>query len=132
MKRELIEDDAKAKEIADEYGCAESMIAQSEKQLPESIASGTGVVIAAKRSKPIPSDSIRGPFEFVFITYMAGFVEGENGWGVVRWYDVAWDDLPQLVFEMNHVEKELLPKAVRTESATKKMEEYRKFGGNPS
>ena len=126
MKRELIEDDAAARKIADEYGAAEGMIAQSEKQLPESIASGTGVVIAAKRSKPIPSDSIRGPFEFVFICYFAGFIEGENGWSAIRWYDVGWEDLPQLVHEMNRAEKELLPKAVGAESATKKMEEYRK------
>ena len=132
MKRELIGDDAAARKIADEYGCAESMIAQSEKQLPESIASGTGVVIAAKRSKPVPADGIKGPFEFAFICYFAGFIEGENGWSVVRWYDVGWEDMPQLVHEMTRAEKELLPKAVGTESATKKMEEYRKFGGNPS
>jgi hypothetical protein len=132
MKRELIEDDEKAKAIADDYGCAESMIAQAEKQLPESIASGTGVVIAAKRSKPVPADGIKGPFEFVFICYFAGFIEGENGWSVVRWYDVGWEDMPQFVYEMNLTEKELLPKAVGTESAAKKMEEYRKFGGNPS
>jgi len=132
MKRELIEDDAKAKEIADKYDASEGMLAEAEKKLPESLAAGTGIVICAKRSFPVPATGIIGPFEFVCIFYFAGFIEGENGWSVVRWYDVGWEDMPQLVYEMNRADKELLPKAVGAESATKKMEEYRKFGGNPS
>ena len=132
MKRELIEDDDKAKAIADKFGASEGMIAAAEKQLPESTAAGTGVVIVAKRAVPIEATGIGGPFEFVSIFYFAGFIEGENGWSVIRWYDVGWEDMPQLVHEMNLAEKELLPKAVGAESATKKMEEYRKFGGNPS
>jgi len=130
MKRELITDDVAAKAIADRHGATESMVAAAEKQLPECLVAGTGVVIGAKRAEAV--NNMAGPFEFFFITYMAGFVEGENGWGVVRWYDVAWEDLPQLVYEMNLVEKELLPKGVSSESETKKMEEYRKHGGNPS
>jgi len=132
MKREYIEDDVRAKAIADRFGASEGMMAMAEKQLPESLAAGTGVVIGAKRATPLEAAGIGGPFEFFFITYMAGFIEGENGWAVVRWYDVGLEDMPQLVAEMNQVEKELLPKAVGSESATKKMEEYRKFGGNPS
>lgn len=125
MKKELISEDAKAKAIADRFGASEGMIAAAEKQLPESLAAGTGVVIGAKRAT-FETTGISGPFEFFFITYMVGFIEGENGWSVVRWYDVGWEDLPQIVFEMNHVEKELLPQAVGSESATKKLEEYRK------
>jgi hypothetical protein len=132
MKKEFIKDDVAAKAIADRYEASEGMLAAAEKQLPESLAAGTGVVIGAKRATPLEAVGIAGPFEFFFITYMAGFVEGENGWSVVRWYDVGWEDMPQLVADMNRVEKELLPLAVGSESATKKMEEYRKFGGNPS
>jgi len=132
MKREIIEDDERARAIADSHKASAGMIAAAEKQLPESTAAGTSIVIVAKRAVPVEATGIGGPFEFVCIFYFAGFIEGENGWSAVRWYDVAWEDMPQLVHEMNLAEKELLPKAVGTESATKKMEEYRKFGGNPS
>jgi len=132
MKRQLIDNDTEARKIADSHRASEGMIAAAEKQLPESLAAGTGVVIVAKRAVPIEATGIGGPFEFVSIFYFAGFIEGENGWTVIRWYDVGWEDMPQLVEEMTRAEKELLPQAVGTESATKKMEEYRKFGGNPS
>ncbi len=124
MKRELIEDDAKAKWIADAYEVSESMLAEASKRLPESIAAKVGICISAKRAAPV--DSPAGPFEFVLISYMAGFVEGENGWAVIRWYDVKWEDMPQFAEEILRIEQELLPQALSAESATKKIENYRK------
>lgn len=128
MIKTLIEDDAEAKAIADAYGASESMLAESERRLPDSIAAGTGLVIGAKRAAPV--EDINGPFEFVFITYMAGFIEGENGWSVVRWYNVSWDDLPQVMYEIDLVEKELLPKALGADTATPKLEAYKKAKDN--
>ncbi len=124
MKKELIEDDAEAKAIADKYEVTASMMAASDKQLPESRAANTGVVIVLKRAAPV--DNMKGPFEFVFISYFAGFIEGENGWSVVRWSEVTWEELPQFAWELKRVEEELLPKAVGSDSATRRLEEYRK------
>jgi hypothetical protein len=124
MKRTLIEDDAEAKAIAEKYGCAESMMAEAERRMPEALAAQVGIVISAKRSAEVAS--INGPFEFVLITYMAGFIEGENGWSVFRWSDVSWDELPFFVEEIERVEKELLPQAVGQASAMQKLEAHRK------
>jgi hypothetical protein len=123
MIKKLIDDDAEAKAIAQKYGCVESMIAEAEAKLPECLAAQVGVVICAKRSAPV--DTIAGPFEFVFITYFAGFLEGKNGWGVFRWSDVHWDDLPQVCEEIETVEKQLLPQAVGEPAAQKKLEAHR-------
>ena len=124
MTRTLIEDDDQAKAIAEQYDCANSMMAEAEAQLPEALAAQIGIVICAKRAAPVATPA--GPFEFVFITYMAGFIEGENGWSVIRWSDVTWDELPFFVEEIERVEKELLPRAVGQATATEKLEAHRK------
>lgn len=125
MIKKLIEDDVEARAIADAYGVSEGMIAQGAAQLPESIATGTAVSILAKRAAPV--EDIKGPFEFVVIVYFVGFDEGENGWSVVRWSDVSWEELPQVAIEMLKVEQELLPLAVDPDFKAKaKIEEYRK------
>ncbi len=127
MIKKLIEDDEEAKRIADVYGVSESMMAEMERRLPDSIAAGTGLVVAAKRAKDIENlGAMTGPFEFVFITYMAGFIEGGNGWSVMRWSDVSWDELPTVVLELEWVEKQALPHAVNADTATVKFEAYKK------
>ena len=126
MKKQLIENDSDARRIADAYGCAESMMAYAEAKLPEALAAGIGIVICAKRAAPVATPI--GPFEFVFIAYMAGFVEGENGWSVFRWSDVAWDELPLVAEELELVEKSILPQAVGQASATARLEAHRKAG----
>src|SRR5258708_25773052 len=124
MKRELIEDDAAAKTVAEKYDCAQSMMAEAEAKLPEALAAQVGIVICAKRAAPVAT--ITGPFEFVFITLMAGFIEGENGWIVFRWSDVSWDELPFVCEQMELMEKQLLPHAVGQASATEKLAKARK------
>ena len=124
MTKKLIEDDAEAKAIAEQYECAESMIADAEARLPEAEAAQVGIVICAKRAAPV--SHMHGPFEFVLITYMAGFIEGENGWSVFRWSDVSWDELPQVAEDMDVVERKLLPQAVGSDTATQRLETYRK------
>lgn len=125
MIRKLIEDEAEAKAIADAYGVTDSMIADAERRLPEALNAGVGISIGAKRAARI--DSPTGPFEFVYITYMAGFIEGGNGWSVIRWSEVTWEELPQVADEMLKVEQELLPLALDPDHKAKaKVEEYRK------
>jgi hypothetical protein len=124
MTKKLIDTDTEAKAIADAYGCAESMMAEAEAKLPEALAAQVGIVICAKRAAPVATPI--GPFEFVFITYMAGFVEGENGWSVFRWSDVSWDELPFVCEQMEIIETQLLPKAVGQASATVRLETHRK------
>lgn len=129
MNRALIENDSEAKAIAEVYGVAESMMAEMERRLPDSIAAGTGLVIGCKRAAPVPAKDIvnwEGPFEFVFIAYFAGFIEGENGWTVIRWWNVTWDDLPTVMLQIDQVEKEMLPKAVSEATAKPKFEQYMK------
>lgn len=120
----LIEDDAEALAVAAQYNLVESMMADAQKRLPESLAAGIGVCICAKRAAPVAT--IHGPFEFVLVTYMAGFVDGENGWAVMRWSDVAWEDLPRVALEMERVEKQLLPQALGQDSAAQRLETYRR------
>lgn len=130
MNRTLIESDDEAKRIADMYGVAESMLAESARKLPDSIAAGTGFVIAAKRAAAVKDIHFEGPFEFVFITFMAGFIGGENGWSVFRWSDVSWDDLPEVMHQIDLVEKQLLPQAVGADTATPKFEAWKKAKDN--
>ncbi len=124
MIKTMIRDDAEAKAIADAYGVTESMLADAEKKLPEALAAKVGITICAKRAAPV--DTPVGPFEFVFIIYMAGFIEGENGWAVFRWSDVSWDELPQVADELVLAETKLLPQAIGTDTATARLETYRK------
>lgn len=121
MRIERINDDNTARAIAEEWDVCENMLAAMATRLPEAEAAGVGVAIMTKRGEMKPD----GKFVFVLISYFAGFIEGQNGWFVVRWTEATWEDLPVIAEHLIKAE-ELMPGAVNNASAEQKMDKYRK------